>query len=165
MANPQEDWLPRLYPPADDIQDVQTHWGILPRWKARALAIARNSRTHQAHQFRNGAQVPKPQAEISRTRTRRLSRARGTGVVSLRHVLGRSRPDRALRGDGSGVHLSGDGGAGGGAAVRANALSEGERLKGTGGHGTVSAWLYILSLQWVTRQGQHYFSTLLRSLR
>ena len=77
----------------------------------------------------------------------KLSRARGTGVVSLRHVLGRSRPDRALRGDGRGVHLSGDGGAGGGAAVRVNALGDGERVKGTGGHGTMSAWLYILSLQ------------------
>jgi hypothetical protein len=27
-------------PPIDDMADVQTPWGILPRWKARALALA-----------------------------------------------------------------------------------------------------------------------------
>jgi hypothetical protein len=26
-------------PPTDDLEDVQTPWGVLPRWKARALAI------------------------------------------------------------------------------------------------------------------------------
>jgi hypothetical protein len=27
-------------PMAEDMEDVQTSWGILPRWKARALALA-----------------------------------------------------------------------------------------------------------------------------
>jgi hypothetical protein len=40
MADPPEDWLPPLHPPADDMEDVQTHWGVLPGWKARALALA-----------------------------------------------------------------------------------------------------------------------------
>jgi hypothetical protein len=29
-----------LIPPSGDMEDVITPWGILPRWKARALAIA-----------------------------------------------------------------------------------------------------------------------------
>ena len=29
-----------IRPPADDLVDVQTSWGVLPRWKARALALA-----------------------------------------------------------------------------------------------------------------------------
>jgi hypothetical protein len=28
-----------LKPPADDLDDVRTEWGVLPRWKARALAL------------------------------------------------------------------------------------------------------------------------------
>jgi hypothetical protein len=26
-------------PPADDLVDVTTHWGVMPRWKARALCL------------------------------------------------------------------------------------------------------------------------------
>jgi hypothetical protein len=29
-----------ILPPNDDMAEVQTHWGVLARWKARALAIA-----------------------------------------------------------------------------------------------------------------------------
>ena len=29
-----------IRPPADDLVDIQTSWGIMPRWKARALALA-----------------------------------------------------------------------------------------------------------------------------
>jgi hypothetical protein len=29
-----------ITPPANDLDDVLTPWGVLPRWKARALAIA-----------------------------------------------------------------------------------------------------------------------------
>jgi hypothetical protein len=39
MSKP-EDWLPPFHPPADDLQDIQTSWGKIPRWKARALALA-----------------------------------------------------------------------------------------------------------------------------
>jgi hypothetical protein len=28
-----------IAPPSDDLQDVQTAWGTMPRWKARALAL------------------------------------------------------------------------------------------------------------------------------
>jgi hypothetical protein len=37
--DPNEDWLPPLKPPPDDLVDVQTSWGVMPKWKARALAI------------------------------------------------------------------------------------------------------------------------------
>jgi hypothetical protein len=33
------DYRPPPRPPADDMEDVQTAWGILPRWKARALCL------------------------------------------------------------------------------------------------------------------------------
>jgi hypothetical protein len=36
---PNEDWLPPLKPPSDDLKDVHTAWGVMPKWKARALAI------------------------------------------------------------------------------------------------------------------------------
>jgi hypothetical protein len=29
-----------VMPPADDLVDVQTSWGVMPKWKARALALA-----------------------------------------------------------------------------------------------------------------------------
>jgi hypothetical protein len=29
-----------ITPPAGDLEDVQTAWGTMPRWKARALALA-----------------------------------------------------------------------------------------------------------------------------
>ena len=29
-----------IRPPVGDMEDVQTSWGIMPRWKARALALA-----------------------------------------------------------------------------------------------------------------------------
>jgi hypothetical protein len=29
-----------ILPPIDDMEDVLTSWGVLPRWKARALALA-----------------------------------------------------------------------------------------------------------------------------
>jgi hypothetical protein len=32
--------MAELPPIAEDMEDVQTSWGILPRWKARALALA-----------------------------------------------------------------------------------------------------------------------------
>ena len=38
--NPNDDWTPPPRPIAEDMEDVQTSWGILPRWKARALALA-----------------------------------------------------------------------------------------------------------------------------
>jgi hypothetical protein len=37
--NPTDDYRPSPPPIADDMEDVQTSWGILPRWKARALAL------------------------------------------------------------------------------------------------------------------------------
>jgi hypothetical protein len=37
--NPNDDWTPPP-PIAEDMEDVQTSWGFLPRWKARALALA-----------------------------------------------------------------------------------------------------------------------------
>jgi hypothetical protein len=37
--NPGDDWRPPPPPIAEDMEDVQTSWGILPRWKARALAL------------------------------------------------------------------------------------------------------------------------------
>jgi hypothetical protein len=37
--NPTDDWRPSPPPIAADMEDVQTSWGILPRWKARALAL------------------------------------------------------------------------------------------------------------------------------
>jgi hypothetical protein len=30
----------RLHPPSDDLVDVETSWGMMPRWKARALALS-----------------------------------------------------------------------------------------------------------------------------
>ena len=38
--NPNDDRTPPPRPIAEDMEDVQTSWGILPRWKARALALA-----------------------------------------------------------------------------------------------------------------------------
>ena len=29
-----------ISPPARDLEDVKTEWGVMPRWKARALAMA-----------------------------------------------------------------------------------------------------------------------------
>jgi hypothetical protein len=37
--NPNDDYRPPPLPLAADMEDVQTAWGILPRWKARALAL------------------------------------------------------------------------------------------------------------------------------
>ena len=37
--NPNDDYRPPPLPLAADMEDVQTTWGILPRWKARALAL------------------------------------------------------------------------------------------------------------------------------
>ena len=30
----------RLRPPSDDLVDVETSWGMMPRWTARALALS-----------------------------------------------------------------------------------------------------------------------------
>ena len=39
MTYPHEDWVPPPPPIAEDMEEVMTSWGSLPRWKARALAL------------------------------------------------------------------------------------------------------------------------------
>ena len=80
--NPNDDYRPSPPPIAADMEDVQTAWGILPRWKARALALgeiqAVVNELHGGVTIRNDAASGRERLGLrrrSRRRWRRMQRS------------------------------------------------------------------------------------------
>jgi hypothetical protein len=43
----------RIRPPSEDLADVETSWGTMPRWKARALALSNAKTTRRGDALGN----------------------------------------------------------------------------------------------------------------